>query len=56
MPEEYSDEEALAIAQVVNAAGCLQALAGAGRPVRVTWSALVEKGITFGVLEEKGEP
>jgi hypothetical protein len=55
VPGEYSDEEALAIACAVHAAGCLQGLPGAGRPVRITWRALIEKGIACGVLEEKEE-
>jgi hypothetical protein len=56
IPEEYSDEAALLIAETVHKAGILETRARVGSrggPVRITWAALVEKGIAAGVLEEQ---
>jgi hypothetical protein len=56
IPEDYSDSAAQQIAESVYKAGILvgRARTGAkGGPIRVTWSALVEKGIAAGVLEQR---
>ncbi len=53
IPEDYTDSEALAIVEAVCAAGMLAPPADAGKPIRITWSALIEKGIAWGVLAEQ---
>jgi hypothetical protein len=55
VPEEYPDTAALQITESVHKAGILEARARAGTrggPVRITWAALIEKGIAAGVLEQ----
>jgi hypothetical protein len=55
IPEEYPDEAAVQIAESVYKAGILETRKRAGTrggPVRITWAALVEKGISAGVLEQ----
>ena len=55
IPEEYTDAAAQQITESVHKAGILVARARVGArggPVRITWAALVEKGIAAGVLEQ----
>jgi hypothetical protein len=55
VPEDYPDETALQIAETVHKAGILEVRARTGTrggPVRITWAALVEKGMAAGVLEQ----
>jgi hypothetical protein len=56
IPEDYSDAAVQTIAETVLSSGAIEIRRRAGThggPVRVTWAALVEKGIAVGVLEEK---
>jgi hypothetical protein len=56
IPDDYTDGQAQQIAESVYKAGIIvgRARTGArGGPLRITWSALVEKGIAAGVLEQK---
>ena len=56
IPEEYTNTEALAITDAAHKAGILRAPdrgGVTGEPVRITWAALVEKGIAGGVLAEE---
>ena len=56
VPEDYTDEASLQIADSVHKAVLLEVRARAGArggPIRITWAALVEKGITAGVLEQQ---
>jgi len=56
VPEDYSDGAAQDIAETVFASGAIEGRARAGSrggPVRITWAALVEKGIARGILEEQ---
>lgn len=56
IPEDYTDTEVLAITDTVRKAGILKVprrSGVAGGPVRITWAALVEKGIAAGVLAEE---
>ena len=55
VPEDYPDSAALQITESVHKAGILEVRARAGTrggPVRITWAALIEKGIEAGVLEQ----
>lgn len=55
VPEDYPDSAALQITESVHKAGILEVRARAGTrggPVRITWAALIEKGIDAGVLEQ----
>ena len=55
VPEDYPDLAALQITESVHKAGILEVRARAGTrggPVRITWAALIEKGIDAGVLEQ----
>ncbi len=55
VPDDYGDEAALQITETVHRAGALEVRARAGTrggPVRITWAALVEKGIAADVLEQ----
>jgi hypothetical protein len=55
VPEDYPDSAALQITESVHKAGILEVRARAGTrggPVRITWAALIEKGIASGVLEQ----
>ena len=54
IPEDYADEAAQQITESVHKAGILEVRARAGTrggPVRITWAALVEKGIAAGILD-----
>ena len=56
IPEDYTYVEVLAITDTVYKAGILKAPGRsgvAGGPVRITWAALVEKGMAAGVLAEE---
>ncbi len=56
VPDDYPDTAAQQIADSVYRAGILEARARTGTrggPVRITWAALVEKGIAAGVLENQ---
>ena len=56
IPDDYTSAEALAITDMVHKAGILEAPdrgGVAGGPVRITWAALVEKGMAAGVLAEE---
>jgi hypothetical protein len=56
IPEEYADSPAQQITESVYRAGILIARARTGTrggPTRITWAALVEKGIEAGVLEQQ---
>jgi hypothetical protein len=56
IPEEYPDTAAQQITESVFRAGILVARARVGTrggPTRITWAALVEKGIEAGVLEQQ---
>ena len=56
IPEDYTDTEVLAITDTVYKAGVLKAPGRsgvAGGPVRITWAALVEKGMAAGVLGDR---
>jgi hypothetical protein len=55
VPEDYPDAAALQITESVHKAGILEVRARTGTrggPVRITWAALIEKGIAAGVLEQ----
>ena len=56
IPDDYTDAAAQQIAESVLKSGVIEnrARAGAqGGPIRITWAALVEKGISVGVLEQQ---
>jgi hypothetical protein len=56
VPDDYPDESALQITDSVHKAGILEVRARVGSrggPTRITWAALIEKGIAAGVLEEQ---
>ncbi len=55
IPADYTDSEALAIVEAVRAAGVLPAPPGRGKAIRITWKAIVEKGIASGVLAEQDQ-
>ena len=53
VPDDYSDSSAREIAESVLGSGAIESRARAGTrggPIRITWAALVEKGIAVGVL------
>ncbi len=53
VPEDYPDAAAQEIAQSVFASGAVESRARAGTrggPIRITWDALVERGMARGVL------
>jgi hypothetical protein len=55
VPDDYPDEAALQITDTVHKAGILEIRARTGTrggPTRITWAALIEKGIAAGVLEQ----
>ena len=55
VPEEYTDDAAQQITEIVHKAGVIVGRARTGNrggPIRITWTALVEKGIEAGVLEQ----
>jgi hypothetical protein len=56
VPDDYTDAMAQQIAESVHKAGILETRARAGArggPIRITWAALVEKGMAAGVLEQE---
>ena len=56
IPDEYTDSSAQQIAESVLKSGVIESRARAGTrggPIRITWAALVEKGIAVGVLEQE---
>ena len=56
VPDEYSDAAAQAIAESVLNSGAIESRARSGTrggPIRITWAALVEKGIAVGVLAQE---
>lgn len=53
IPSDYADADALAIIEAVRSAGVLQMPPGATKPFRITWSAIVERGIASGILAEQ---
>jgi hypothetical protein len=56
VPEDYADATAQQITESVYKAGILETRARVGvrgGPIRITWAALVEKGIAAGVLEQQ---
>ena len=56
IPDDYADDAVRAIAEQVYLSGAMEGRARAGihgGPVRITWAALIEKGIALGVLEEQ---
>jgi len=56
VPDDYSDSAARQIAESVLRAGAIDSRARAGTrggPIRVTWAALVERGMAAGVLAEE---
>jgi hypothetical protein len=56
VPDDYTDAAAQQIAESVHKAGILETRARAGArggPIRITWAALVEKGMAAGVLEQE---
>ena len=56
IPDDYTDDAVQTIAEQVFLSGAMEGRARAGAhggPVRITWAALIEKGIALGVLEEQ---
>ncbi len=56
VPEEYATTSALQIVESVTKSGVIETRARAGTrggPVRITWDAVVEKGIAVGVLGQE---
>jgi len=56
VPDDYTDAAAQQIAESVLTSGVIESRARAGAqggPIRITWAALVEKGISIGVLEQQ---
>jgi len=56
VPDDYTDAMAQQIAESVHKAGILETRARTGArggPIRITWAALVEKGMAAGVLEQE---
>ncbi len=56
VPDDYDDDAALQIAQSVFGSGVIESRARTGTrggPVRITWAALVERGIDAGVLGQE---
>jgi len=56
IPEDYADAAVKTIAEEVLSSGAMEGRARTGTrggPVRITWAALIEKGIGVGVLEEQ---
>ena len=53
VPDDYTDSAVLEIAESVLKSGAIESRARAGTrggPIRITWAALVERGIANGVL------
>ncbi len=58
VPEEYSDAAARQIAETVFNSGAIETRARAGTrggPIRITWDALLERGIAAGVLVQESD-
>ncbi|MGA2762684.1 MAG: hypothetical protein ABSG17_04915 [Spirochaetia bacterium] len=58
VPEDYTNDSAQLIAESVLNSGAIENRARAGSrggPIRITWAALVEKGIAAGVLSQENE-
>jgi len=56
VPDEYTDSAAQEIAESVLKSGAIENRARTGTrggPIRITWAALVEKGIAVGVLAQE---
>jgi hypothetical protein len=56
IPDDYADDAVQTIAEQVFLSGAMEGRARAGAhggPVRITWAALIEKGMAIGVLEEQ---
>ena len=56
VPEEYTDSVAQEIAESVLRSGAIESRARTGTrggPIRITWAALVERGIAVGVLAQE---
>jgi len=56
VPEDYPDTAVQQITESVYKAGILETRARVGvrgGPIRITWAALVEKGIAAGLLEQQ---
>ena len=56
VPDEYTDAAAQQIAESVLKAGAIENRARTGTrggPIRITWAALVERGIAAGVLAQE---
>ena len=58
VPEDYTNDSAQLIAESVLNSGAIENRARAGSrggPIRITWAALVERGIAAGVLSQENE-
>ena len=56
VPDEYTDSAVLEIAESVLKSGAIESRARTGTrggPIRITWAALVERGIANGVLAQE---
>lgn len=56
IPDDYTDLAVLEIAESVHRSGAIENRARTGTrggPVRITWAALVERGIAAGVLAQE---
>jgi hypothetical protein len=56
IPEDYENDSALQIAESVFNSGAIESRVRAGTrggPIRITWEALVERGIEAGVLDQE---
>ncbi len=59
VPPDYTDASVLQIAESVIKSGVIESRARAGTrggPIRITWDALVEKGMASGVLDQEDSP
>ena len=58
VPDDYTDSAVREIAESVLRSGAIEGRARVGThggPIRITWDALVERGIAIGVLGEEEE-
>jgi len=56
VPDDYTDDAVRLIAESVFNSGAIEGRArsgGRGGPIRITWAALVEKGMDAGVLAQE---
>lgn len=56
VPDDYTDSAVQEIAESVLQSGAIESRARAGTrggPIRITWAALVERGIAVGVLAQE---